>query len=240
MKNTKEIISRLAAEYNSEEYFRNDPIAFPKHFAKLWREGKCRLEDVEIAGVIAAHLAWGRRDMIVRDCNRAFDQMGWDPYKYVMEGVYRDDDTSLHRTIKWSEFAAICKRLKEFYSSNNSMEQLTAEQIRTRIYGQKPNPKAANKKIHMLRRWMVRNDGIVDLGIWQNTSPANLVIPLDVHVHRSAVNMGITTRKVADIKTAAEITEYLKGIFPDDPCKADFALFAYAATQRENSEKKNR
>ncbi len=240
MKNTKEIISRLAAEYNNEEYFRNDPIAFPKHFAKLWREGKCRIEDVEIAGVIAAHLAWGRRDMIVRDCNRAFDQMGWAPYKYVMEGVYRDDDTSLHRTIKWSEFAAICKRLKEFYSSNNSLEQLSAEQIRTRIYGQKPDPKAANKKIHMMRRWMVRNDGIVDLGIWQNTSPAHLIIPLDVHVHRSAVNMGITTRKGADIKTAAEITEFLKEIFPDDPCKGDFALFAYAATLRENSEKKNR
>ena len=44
------------------------------------------LKDVEIAGLIAAHLAWGRRDMIVRDCNRAFDEMQWRPLEYVMRG----------------------------------------------------------------------------------------------------------------------------------------------------------
>ncbi len=240
MKEIKERITALAAEYNKEEYFRNDPISFPKHFAELWKEGKCTLQDVEIAGIIAAHLAWGRRDMIVRDCNRAFDQMNWAPYQYVMAGAYKDDDASLHRTIKWSEFAAICRRLREFYSKNSSLEHLTAEQIRVDIYGQKPDPKAANKKIHMFRRWMVRNDSIVDLGIWKNTSPADLVIPLDVHVHRSAMDMGITARKGADIRTAVEITEFLKTIFSQDPCKGDFALFAYAATMRENQKKKNR
>jgi len=57
-----------------------------------------------------------------------------------------------------------------------------------------------------------------------------LVIPLDVHVHRSALEMGITTRKSADFKTAMEITEYLRKIFPSDPCVGDFALFAFAAT----------
>ena len=240
MKNIEEIISQLAAEYNKEEYFQNDPIAFPKHFANLIKEGKATLQDVEIAGIISAHLAWGRRDMIVRDCNRAFDQMGWAPYKYVMAGEYKDDDKSLHRTIKWSDFAAICRRLRDFYSTNESLEKLTAEQIRVEIYGQKADPNAANKKIHMFRRWMVRNDEIVDLGIWKNISPSELVIPLDVHVHRSALNLGITSRKGADYKTAEEITGYLKRIFPDDPCKGDFALFAYAVTMRENSEKKNK
>ena len=201
---------------------------------------KYTLQDVEIAAVIAAHLAWGRRDMIVRDCKRAFEEMCWEPYKYVMAGVYRDEDKSLHRTIKWSEFAAICGRLKDFYSFNESLEILSAEQMRVQIYGQKEDRKAANKKIHMLRRWMVRNDGIVDLGVWKNTSPASLVIPLDVHVHRSSRNLGITLRNSADIVTAREITDFLSEVFPGDPCKGDFALFAYAATLREEQERQNK
>ena len=194
---------------------------------------KYTLQDVEIAAVIAAHLAWGRRDMIVRDCKRAFDEMGWEPYNYIMAGKYRDEDASLHRTIKWSEFAGICRRLKEFYSNNPSLEILTPDEMRVKVYGQKSDPKAANKKIHMLRRWMVRNDGIVDLGLWKSISPADLVIPLDVHVHRSALNLGVTARKGADIVTAGEITAFLREAFPGDPCKGDFALFAYAATVRE-------
>lgn len=194
---------------------------------------KYTLQDVEIAAVIAAHLAWGRRDMIVRDCKRAFDEMGWEPYNYIMAGKYRDEDASLHRTIKWSEFAGICRRLKEFYSSSPSLEILTPDEMRVKVYGQKSDPKAANKKIHMLRRWMVRNDGIVDLGLWKSISPADLVIPLDVHVHRSALNLGVTARKGADIVTAGEITAFLREAFPGDPCKGDFALFAYAAIVRK-------
>lgn len=230
MKEKIETIRQLANQYNKEEYFSGDPIIFPKHFA---REKGYSLQDIEIAAVIAAHLAWGRRDMIVRDCNRAFDEMGWQPYKYVMAGNYRDEDASLHRTIKWSEFASICSRLREFYLHNESLETLTPDEMRVQIYGQKEDPKSAKKKIHMLRRWMVRNDGIVDLGLWKNTSPASLIIPLDVHVHRSALNMGITSRRSADITTAREITDFLSIAFPGDPCKGDFALFAYAATIKE-------
>ena len=190
------------------------------------------LKDVEIAGLIAAHLAWGRRDMIVRDCNRAFDEMQWRPLEYVMRGEYRCGQESLHRTIRWSEFAAICGRMRVFYAANESVEPLTPDQIRVQIYGQSSNPKMANKKIHMFRRWMVRNDGIVDLGLWSHTSPADLIIPLDTHVHASALKLGITTRKSADITTALEITDFLKEAFPDDPCKGDFALFAYAAENK--------
>ena len=79
------------------------------------------LKDVEIAGLIAAHLAWGRRDMIVRDCNRAFEEMQWRPLEYVMRGEYRCGQESLHRTIRWSEFAAICGRMKVSYAANESV-----------------------------------------------------------------------------------------------------------------------
>ena len=114
-----------------------------------------------------------------------------------------------------------------FYTNNSTLEILSPDQMRTEIYGQKSDVKATNKKIHMLRRWMVRNDGIVDLGIWKNISPSELVIPLDVHVFNSAKKLGITTRRSPDYKAAIEITEYLRKVFPDDPIIGDFALFGY-------------
>ena len=225
----KELLRRYASQYNDMKYFGEDPIIFPRHFAALYVGGKASLQDVETAAAIAAHLAWGRRSMIVRDCNRAMEEMGWQPYEYVRAGQYRDDNTSLHRTVKWSEFADICRRIKEFYDGEESMECLTPGQMRVRIYGQKDDPTAANKKIHMLRRWMVRDDGIVDLGLWKNTDKRRLIIPLDVHVHRTATNLGITQRKSADIRTAEEITSFLLKVFPDDPVLGDFALFAVGA-----------
>lgn len=229
-KKTIELLQRHAVNYNNPKYFEEDPIIFPKHFAKLYEKGEALLQDIECAAVISAHLAWGRRSMIVRDCNRALDEMSWKPFDYVMNGIYKDENSSLHRTIKWSEFAAICQRLKNFYLENNTLEILTPQQMRTAIYGQKEDPNGANKKIHMLRRWMVRDDGIVDLGIWKNIDKKDLIIPLDVHVHRTALKLGITQRKSADYKTALEITDFLKKVFPEDPAKGDFALFAVSCS----------
>lgn len=72
---------------------------------------------------------------------------------------------------------------------------------------------------------MIRNDGIVDLGLWKFMDPKDLIIPLDTHVHRKAIELGLTKRKTADMKTAIEITNRLKKVFPDDPILGDFALF---------------
>lgn len=212
-----------AEKYNDPVYFSGDPIAFPRKFAG---DG-ASLQDIEIAAVFSAHFAWGRRAMIVRDCERFFDFTGWKPFDYVMSGDWRDDGTSIHRTVKWSDTADICRRLRDFYSVSSSLEELDAEGMRTRIFGQKPDAKAPNKKINMMRRWMVRNDGKVDLGLWKNTSPASLVIPLDVHVYDQASALGLTSRKQKDLVTAMEITDAFREIFPDDPAKGDFALFGY-------------
>ena len=227
----KETLVGWAHKYNDPTYFQEDPIAFPKEFARRLSVGKASLADVEIAAALSAHLAWGRRTMIVRDCGRMFDQMGWKPYDYVMGGNYRDEDASLHRTIKWSEFAAICRRLRELYEGRESLEGLSAEDFRTRVFGQKEDRKAANKKIHMMRRWMVRDDGKVDIGLWRNTDKRELILPLDVHVHGQATALGLTSRRQKDIVTAREITDAFKEIFPDDPCLGDFALFGYGVTR---------
>ena len=223
---TRELKEKLidwAVKYNDPVYFAEDPIAFPRKFAQ---EG-ASLGDIEIAAVFAAHFAWGRRAMIVRDCRRLFDRMEWRPFDYVMSGEWRSDDSSIHRTIKWSEVAMICRNLKDFYSKESSLETLGVKQIRQTVFGQKPDPKAPDKKINMMRRWLVRNDGKVDLGVWPHTSPSQLLMPLDVHVHNQALALGLTSRRSRDITTVEEITDVFREIFPSDPAMGDFALFGY-------------
>lgn len=219
----KEQLIDWAEKYNDPVYFDEDPIAFPRKFA---RDG-ASLKDIEIASVFAAHFAWGRRSMIVRDCTRLFDQMEWKPLDYVMSEDWRDDPVSVHRTVKWSDTADICRHLKEFYTTHDSLEILDTKQIRQTVFGQKEDPKAPDKKINMMRRWLVRNDGKVDLGLWRHSSPAGLLIPLDVHVYDQALALGLTTRHSKDLTTARQITDAFREIFPDDPVKGDFALFGY-------------
>lgn len=219
-----------AEEYNDPKYFQEDPIIFPTRFARAFEAGDASLADVEISALLSAHLAWGRRAMIVRDCDRMFEEMAWRPYDYVMNGEYRDENASLHRTIKWSEFAGICLRLRGIYSERDSLERLSDADFRCLVFGQKEDRKAPNKKISMMRRWLVRNDGKVDLGVWKESSPQNLILPLDVHVYSQASELGLTSRRQKDIVTAHEITDAFREIWPEDPCKGDFALFGYGVT----------
>ena len=228
----KETLIGWAQEYNDPKYFQEDPIIFPTRFAQKYRTGDASLADVEISALLAAHLAWGRRSMIVRDCGRMLDEMDWRPYEYVMNGEFRDENASLHRTIKWCDFAAICRRLKDIYSTRDSIEGMTDTQIRCMIFGQKEDRKAPNKKISMMRRWMTRDDGKVDLGVWKNTDKKDLILPLDVHVYDQATALGLTCRRQKDIVTAQEITDAFREIWPDDPCLGDFALFGYGVTHK--------
>ena len=228
----KETLVGWAHKYNDPIYFQEDPIIFPREFAARLSAGRASLADVEIAALLSAHLAWGRRSMIVRDCGRMFDEMEWRPYDYIMCGDYRNEDASLHRTIKWSEFAAICGRLKDIYSCRESLEGLSDADFRTKIYGQKEDHRAPNKKISMMRRWMVRDDGKVDLGLWKKSDKRELILPLDVHVYGQAVSLGLTSRRQKDIVTAREITDAFREIFPEDPCLGDFALFGYGVTNK--------
>ena len=137
----------------------------------------------------------------------------------------------MHRTVKWSEIADICARLREWYSAHDSLEPLDAAAMRVSIYGRKADKSAPDKKINMLRRWMVRRDGKVDLGLWHHTSPSDLTIQLDVHVYDEARALGLSRRRSKDLTTAREITDAFKEIWPDDPCLGDFALFGYGVTK---------
>ncbi|MCC8186982.1 MAG: DUF2400 domain-containing protein, partial [Bacteroides sp.] len=83
---------------------------------------------------------------------------------------------------------------------------------------------------NMFLRWVCRRGSCVDLGIWESFSPDHVLVPLDTHVHKMSLKLGITQRKSADLTTALEINEYFRNIFPNDPGRGDFALFGYAIT----------
>ena len=78
----------------------------------------------------------------------------------------------------------------------------------------------------MFLRWMVRQDKCgVDLGIWKNISPSQLICPIDVHVARVAKKLGLLNRKQNDWQAALELTDELRTLDNTDPVKYDFALF---------------
>ena len=68
----------------------------------------------------------------------------------------------------------------------------------------------ALKRVNMALRWLVRDDGIVDLGLWRALRPAQLFIPLDVHVGNTARQLGLIDRKANDRRTTEELTALLR------------------------------
>lgn len=94
------------------------------------------------------------------------------------------------------------------------------------------NPKGACKKLHMFLRWMVRKGSPVDLSLWEWANPADLLIPLDTHVLQESARLGlIAPNATASAKTAIELTQKMAQVFPEDPARADFALFGLGVDQ---------
>lgn len=243
MERIKAVLDAKAAQYNCVEFITNDPISFPHSFT--------RKEDVEIVALLASVIAWGNRKMILRSGNRMFYEiMDSRPYEYVMSGNWEmlDDRMNIHRTFFASDFKYICRGLRNIYSRYKTMETLFLDctvwegigNLRRELaeangglltrhisnpVAQKGKPASACKRLHMMLRWLCRKDGIVDLGIWQGVSPSQLMMPLDVHVARTARILGLVTRKRNDRRTVEELTEKLREFSPEDPLKYDFALF---------------
>ena len=96
-----------------------------------------------------------------------------------------------------------------------------------------PNKKSACKRLNLFLKWMIRK-GPVDLGLWENFSSSQLLMPIDVHVARMSRGLGLFEGKSNNWQTAEIITEELRKFDEKDPVKYDFALFGYGI---ENSKK---
>ena len=92
---------------------------------------------------------------------------------------------------------------------------------------------SAAKKVNMLLRWLVRDNSPVDLGLWKWFSKKDLLMPLDTHVMQQSNELGLINSKSANLRTAIELTKKVARIFPDDPVKADYALFGLGVASQE-------
>ncbi len=228
-------------KYNKPEFIENDPISIPHQFTQK--------QDIEIAGFFAAIIAWGQRTTIVKNANRLMKLMDHAPYEFILHHKERDlkrFQHFVHRTFNATDLLYLVSALKQYYATQNSMEQLfvgkTIEQglidlhqelfslehapERTKKHIATPERKSTCKRLNMYLRWMVRQDvNGVDFGIWEQVSQKELLCPLDVHVENYARRLKLITRKQRDWLTVIELTANLQLIDPSDPVRFDYALF---------------
>lgn len=238
----KEIIRQLkiwAKEYNRKEFIHSDPVQFPHRYSKP--------EDIEISAFLTAWISYGNRKCIIAKAEELDKMFERSPYHFIINQkytVHRNNAKSFYRFFKYKDLYDICERLHYCYKEFGSLESalksmpdnnpiLQIQILFTDINGiPKQEGNSACKRLCMFLRWMVRRDNMVDFGIWESFSPTELIIPLDTHVHQIALKCGITERATPDIKTATEITGFMKQIFPEDPCLGDFALFGYGINNK--------
>lgn len=245
----KHLLDLMLTRFNTPEFILTDPVQFPRSF-KL-------KQDIEVSAILTAVITWGKRSIILKSAQKMHDIMGISPYDYIMQEGYKSlGTTNIHRTFFEDDMAYVARGLYSIYQQYESLESLfasvppTEERVWTAIskfrefiiaankdYPYKSlkhisNPKASSacKRLHLALKWLVRNDGIVDIGIWQNLSPSELRIPLDVHVGNVARKLGLLQRKQNDLKAVEELTGKLKTFNPVDPIIYDFALFGIGVT----------
>lgn len=250
------VLEEQAARINSPAFIADDPVQFPRRFEKL--------QDIEIASLLAATIAWGNRKMICRNCDRMLALMGHDPYNYVMDSAYEElPDGNIHRTFFAHNLRYFLRGLHQIYSRHASLNDFAAAEgiaetefpawrlaeAINRELAEANNGTAdsrclplnlqstALKRLNMALRWLVRNDGIVDMGVWSALSPSQLFVPLDIHVGNTARSLGLIDRKANDRRTAVELTEILRSRRPDDPVWFDFALFGIGIESKSEPSK---
>ena len=253
MNEMKEFLDEQAALINRPEFIADDPVQFPRRFEKI--------QDIELVSLLAAHIAWGKRTMICRDAERLLALIGHDPYHYMMDEGYLDLDPSqnIHRTFFARDLIHLLTGLREIYSRYGSLDAFSAsvgagsdpapawklveemQKIITDANGGVvakrglPNnlSQTALKRVNMALRWLVRDDGIVDMGVWKSIPKSKLYIPLDVHVGNTARDLGLLARKQDDRKAVEQLTEVLRRYRPDDPAYYDYALFGIGVTGKK-------
>lgn len=243
-KEIKELLDNEAERINNPDFIERDPVQFPRRFESL--------QDIEIVSFLAATLAWGNRKMICRDIEKMIALMDYQPYYYMMEEGYEDLNPALniHRTFFASHLKHFLKGLRKIYKEFGSIDDFA----KAHKIGEEEAPawklvellnrkleeengcssnrclplnlkQSALKRVNMALRWLVRDDGIVDLGVWKSIPKSKLYIPMDVHVGNVSRELGLLTRKQNDRKSVEELTEVLRNFRPDDPAIYDFALF---------------
>lgn len=239
-----DLLKELADKYENENFLTTDPSQFLRRYKKD--------TDQEVFSFVAAMLSFGNRKQFIPKIELLASLAGESFAVWIMSGAYRtsllppDEDVSkkFYRFYSYEDMYAFFDELQqilrlsgsmgrffreswEYYASADdySLDRLISDAFpSSKIVSKGKN--SANKRIHMFLRWMVRRNSPVDLGLWTWYSPAKLIIPLDVHVMEEAKKLCLVPENAkADRKTADLLTDRLKEVWPEDPCRGDFALF---------------
>jgi uncharacterized protein (TIGR02757 family) len=207
--------------------------------------------DREIVALIAASLAYGRVEQILLSVGTVLNVLGPLPRAFLLScengclhaalGGFR------HRFTGGDDLARLLAGARGLIRKHGSLDAALARHVRpddrTIVDGlgafagdladaaggpirhllASPRDGSACKRLHLFLRWMVRSDA-VDPGGWTAARPDQLVVPVDVHMHRVARRLSLTQRRSADLRAALEITEAFRAVAPDDPVRYDFAL----------------
>ena len=238
-----ERLEALYERYNRREFVSPDPIEF------LYRYDDPG--DREIVGLVASSLAYGRVGQINRSVAAALEKIGPSPSRFLKEipapSLRRAFSGFRHRFTSGDEMADMLlgvRAVVEKYGSLGACFRACCDQgtqtVREAVVpfveelcsgfagchnSLLPSPAKGSccKRLHLFLRWMVRRDDI-DPGGWDDIPASALIIPLDTHMHRVCLGLGLTKRRQADMKTALEITDAFKGMVPHDPVRYDFIL----------------
>ena len=245
----KDLLEEKANQYNQFPFIETDPIQVPKQFSQK--------ENIEIAGLLTATIAWGQRQTIIRNAFRLMDLMDNNPYEFLMntdESEWQHFLEFKHRTFNGIDCIFFLRSLKNIYENHGGLEAVftsgykqdqsiasalrqfrnvffeVEHEARSQKHVSNIDKGASAKRLNMFLRWMVRSDASkVDFGLWKGIFMSDLLLPLDIHSGRQARQLGLLTRKQNDWKAVLEVSDNLRRFDQDDPVKYDFALFGIGA-----------
>jgi uncharacterized protein (TIGR02757 family) len=120
MEQLHQFLIEKADLYNQKKFITDDPIIIPHLFTKK--------QDIEIAGLFAAILAWGNRKSIINSCNKLLQCMDNAPYDFVIHSQQQIHkkafNTFVHRTFNEMDAWHIINFLHHHYATckNDSVE----------------------------------------------------------------------------------------------------------------------
>lgn len=241
----RELLERLHDRYNNESFIEADPISVPHSFT--------RPVDREIAGFLAATIAWGNRRAIVQSAHRMMRYMDNAPEDFVRNATETDMEylrTYVHRTFNGVDFQDFVRGLRHIitqwgsvgnyfetrYEEHGDLRPVFSDFRRDFFAAEHDahcekhlssiDKGAACKRLCMYLRWFVRHDDRgVDFGMWRRIPMSALYMPLDIHTGRMGRNLGLLNRKQSDWKAVEELTASLRELHADDPVRYDYSLF---------------
>lgn len=245
-----ENLKRWAEQYETADFINADPVQIPHRYDSR--------VNIEISAFVTAWIAWGNRKQIIKKADFIDREIfKGEPYHYIVGNTvergnrpeweqYKGNTDCLYRTFTFGDFHDLCARLYDVYTSAENMEAAIKKAHETNgetalatlqsLFGSVNGipdfeTQSACKRLCLFLRWMCRKGSPVDFGLWDVCDPRNLIIPLDTHVHKQAIRLGLTKRRTPDLRTAIEITDRFAEVFPDDPAKGDFSLFEYGVNK---------